>query len=87
MSCLGTKNFCFLPLFLKEYLYSLKLLFSFGNMKDNKKKKKKNAGDVVLTLVLLLAVGVFCYAALICTTFTQSTKRALTNITRLHRWQ
>ena len=32
-------------------------------MKDNKKKKKKTAGDVVLTLVLLLAVGVFCYAA------------------------
>lgn len=29
-------------------------------MKDN---KKKTAGDVVLTLVLLLAVGVFCYAA------------------------
>ena len=32
-------------------------------MKDHKKKKKKTAGDVVLTLVLLLAVGVFCYAA------------------------
>lgn len=35
-------------------------------MKDKeqrKPKKKKKAGDILLTLVLLIAIGVFCYAA------------------------
>ncbi len=35
-------------------------------MRDNEKrkpKKKKKAGDILLTVVLLVAIGVFCYAA------------------------
>lgn len=32
-------------------------------MAEKKKKKKKRAGDIVLTLVLIVAVAVFCYAA------------------------
>lgn len=32
-------------------------------MADKKNKKKKKAGDFLLTLVLILAIAVFCYAA------------------------
>lgn len=32
-------------------------------MTQKKPKKKKKAGDIILTLVLIVAVGVFCYAA------------------------
>ena len=28
-----------------------------------KTKKKKGAADILLTLILILAIGVFCYAA------------------------
>ena len=30
---------------------------------NNQPKKKKTAGDIVLTLVLVVAIGVFCFAA------------------------
>lgn len=32
-------------------------------MKEKKTKKKKTAGDIILTLVLIVAIAVFCYAA------------------------
>jgi sortase B len=32
-------------------------------MRDNRENKKKKAGDILLTLVLILAIAVFCYAA------------------------
>lgn len=32
-------------------------------MADKKTKKKKTAGDVVMTIVLVIAIGVFCFAA------------------------
>ncbi|MDO4274968.1 MAG: class B sortase [Eubacteriales bacterium] len=32
-------------------------------MADKKQKKKSKAGDVLLTLVLIVAIGVFCFAA------------------------
>lgn len=32
-------------------------------MTEKKPKKKKKAGDILLTLVLVIAIGVFCYAA------------------------
>lgn len=34
-----------------------------SNEKNNGKKKKGKAGDILLTIVLLLAIAVFCYAA------------------------
>lgn len=34
-----------------------------GLMEKNRQKKKKSAGDVLLTIVLILAIGVFCFAA------------------------
>lgn len=34
---------------------------NMGNQKKNKKKSR--GGDIILTLVLILAIGVFCYAA------------------------
>ncbi|HJA66940.1 MAG TPA: SrtB family sortase, partial [Candidatus Mediterraneibacter cottocaccae] len=32
-------------------------------MKDNKKKKTKKKGDLLLTIALIIAVIVFCFAA------------------------
>ena len=56
-------------------------------MKEDKKpKKKKKAGDVLLTVVLIAAICIFCYAAYNLIIFTQSTKRAQMSRMPLLRW-
>ena len=55
--------------------------------RKDKAKKKKTAGDYVLTLVLIVAVVVFCYAALTFIIFIQSIKKAQMSITAFQKWQ
>ena len=54
--------------------------------KDNT-KKKKTAGDYILTLVLIAAICVFCYAAFNLYHIYTEYKKVLMSITASQKWQ
>lgn len=55
--------------------------------RKDKAKKKKTAGDYVLTLVLIVAVVVFCYAAFNLYHIYTEYKKAQMSITAFQKWQ
>lgn len=55
--------------------------------KHRESVQAEEKGDILLTLVLIVAIAVFCYAAVNLFIFTQNTRKEQMNITTLNRWQ
>ena len=55
--------------------------------RKNKVKKKKTVGDHILTIVLIVAICIFCYAAFNLIIFIQNIKKEPMNITAFPKWQ
>ena len=56
-------------------------------MSEKQPKKKKTAGDIVLTVVLIAAICVFCYAGYNLFHIYTEYKKEQMSIMRLLRWQ
>ena len=56
-------------------------------MSEKKPKKKKTAGDVILTVILIAAICVFCYAGYnLFHIYTEYKREQMSTIIE-HRWQ
>ena len=53
-----------------------------NNTQKQPEQKKKKKSDVLLTIALIVAIAVFCYAI-----FTQNTKKVQMNTIRSRKWQ
>lgn len=55
--------------------------------RKNKVKKKKTVGDHILTIVLIVAICIFCYAAFNLYHIYTEYKKEPMNITAFPKWQ